>query len=377
MQAYSYQGNANVAGTGNASYHPSGVYSTGSNWLYGQMYMNGNNIGDSSSSGNGAGQIYANGWFRSWGDSGWYNQSYGGGVYMVDTTFVRIYNGKIFYAVGGIWSVDTSLVPTQSSGITLGTSTLPWATINGKNVVATSVNSTNITATAMTGTTVTFSNLRSPVNNTNITTIDADPALAAASDNTLATQKAIKSYIDQAISSALATVAATGTSLQNQITAFGYPIPAGTVFYTAAPSVPAGFIEANGAVVEKDRYPALYAALGGNSSPYGQSGASFTLPDLRGVFVRGLDNGAGRDPESRSIGSVQQSALGSHSHLFPGDDQLTFADGTAGWAARSAGNFPYDARSVYGSGGQLWRTSDTGASETRPLNVALLAIIKY
>ena len=106
MQAYSYQGNANVAGTGNASYHPSGVYSTGSNWLYGQMYLNSNNIGDSSSSANGAGQIYANSWFRSWGDTGWYNQSYGGGVYMVDATFVRIYNSKIFFAAGGIWSVD-------------------------------------------------------------------------------------------------------------------------------------------------------------------------------------------------------------------------------------------------------------------------------
>ena len=39
--SYSYIGNSNVAGTGNASYHPSGIYSTGSNWLYGTQYMNG------------------------------------------------------------------------------------------------------------------------------------------------------------------------------------------------------------------------------------------------------------------------------------------------------------------------------------------------
>ena len=112
MQSYSYQGNANVAGTGNASYHPSGVYSTGSNWLYGTMFLNGNNIGDTSSTVTGAGQIYANGWFRSWGDSGWYNQSYGGGIYMVDTTFVRVYNSKIFYTAGGLWSVDTGTAST-------------------------------------------------------------------------------------------------------------------------------------------------------------------------------------------------------------------------------------------------------------------------
>ena len=40
--SYSYIGNANVAGTGNASYHPNGIYSTGTNWLYGTQYMNGN-----------------------------------------------------------------------------------------------------------------------------------------------------------------------------------------------------------------------------------------------------------------------------------------------------------------------------------------------
>lgn len=44
LSAYSYQGNSNVAGTGSASYHPSGIYSTGTNWLYGTMYMAGNNM---------------------------------------------------------------------------------------------------------------------------------------------------------------------------------------------------------------------------------------------------------------------------------------------------------------------------------------------
>lgn len=51
INSYSYEGNGNVAGTGNASYHPSGIYSTGTNWLYGTVYLNGNTI-------NGAGGIY-------------------------------------------------------------------------------------------------------------------------------------------------------------------------------------------------------------------------------------------------------------------------------------------------------------------------------
>jgi hypothetical protein len=46
LQAYSYQGHSNVSGTGNASYHPSGIYSTGTNWMYGTMYLNNNIIYD-------------------------------------------------------------------------------------------------------------------------------------------------------------------------------------------------------------------------------------------------------------------------------------------------------------------------------------------
>jgi hypothetical protein len=44
VYAYSYQGNGNVSGTGSASYHPSGIYSTGNNLLYGTLYMAGNNM---------------------------------------------------------------------------------------------------------------------------------------------------------------------------------------------------------------------------------------------------------------------------------------------------------------------------------------------
>jgi hypothetical protein len=46
IYATAYRGNANVAGTGEAIYAPAGVYSTGTNWLYGTMYVNGNSIND-------------------------------------------------------------------------------------------------------------------------------------------------------------------------------------------------------------------------------------------------------------------------------------------------------------------------------------------
>jgi hypothetical protein len=45
-----YRGFNNVAGTGNASYHPNGIYSTGTNWLYGQIITNNNQINAGSGS---------------------------------------------------------------------------------------------------------------------------------------------------------------------------------------------------------------------------------------------------------------------------------------------------------------------------------------
>lgn len=45
-----YRGNANVGGTGEASWHPAGMYSGGTEWLYGTMYRNGSST------------YYAGGW---------------------------------------------------------------------------------------------------------------------------------------------------------------------------------------------------------------------------------------------------------------------------------------------------------------------------
>ena len=50
----------------------------------------------------GTSSIYAGNWFRSTGATGWYNQTYGGGVYMDDSTWVKAYNGKGFYSAATI-----------------------------------------------------------------------------------------------------------------------------------------------------------------------------------------------------------------------------------------------------------------------------------
>lgn len=48
--------------------------------------------------------IYANNWFRSQGSTGWYNESYGGGIFMQDSTWIRTWGSKSFYCNQQIYS---------------------------------------------------------------------------------------------------------------------------------------------------------------------------------------------------------------------------------------------------------------------------------
>lgn len=49
---------------------------------------------------NGDGIYLTNGWFRTHGTTGWYNQTYGGGMYMTDSDQVQVFNNKVFYNTG-------------------------------------------------------------------------------------------------------------------------------------------------------------------------------------------------------------------------------------------------------------------------------------
>lgn len=49
------------------------------------------------------GDILANGWLRTYGDVGWVSETYGGGIYMEDTTWVKVYNNKHFQCNGTIF----------------------------------------------------------------------------------------------------------------------------------------------------------------------------------------------------------------------------------------------------------------------------------
>lgn len=57
------------------------------------------------------GAMYASNWFRSNGSTGWYNEAWGGGIWMADATYVRVYGGKQFYADAAISSGTAMYAP--------------------------------------------------------------------------------------------------------------------------------------------------------------------------------------------------------------------------------------------------------------------------
>ena len=155
------------------------------------------------------------------------------------------------------------------------------------------------------------------------------------------------------------------------------PITAGTIAYLGMSSAPTGWLKANGAAVSRTTYADLFAAIG-TTFGSGDGSTTFNLPDLRGEFPRGLDDGRGVD-SGRSMGSSQSHAYGSHSHTLRYSsvaESNDYGSGGAWLVARSGGlnrlNPPPESYQREGS-----HITSSGDSETRPRNIALLACIKY
>jgi phage-related tail fiber protein len=86
----------------------------------------------------------------------------------------------------------------------------------------------------------------------------------------------------------------------------------GMVCYFAQSSPPVGYLKRNGAAVSRTTYARLFAKIG-TTYGAGDGSTTFNLPDGRGVFDRGLDEGRGIDP-GRTIGTFQDCTNLSHTH---------------------------------------------------------------
>lgn len=182
----------------------------------------------------------------------------------------------------------------------------------------------------------------------------------------------------------------------------------GAIMHFAMSSAPAGWLKANGAAVSRTTYAALFAKIG-TTFGAGDGRTTFNLPDLRGEFIRGWDDGRNVD-SSRRLGSWQKgsifgvdgidasSAIGvaiKNIRSSPplkmyegpniiGGDQVTFDDvehvglrwsGSGGaWANRNQND---GEGGFWTRGNQRNIGSNHFAAMSRPRNIALLACIKY
>lgn len=145
--------------------------------------------------------------------------------------------------------------------------------------------------------------------------------------------------------------------------------PAGMVAHFARSTAPSGWLKANGAAVSRTAYADLFAAVGTRFGP-GDGFNTFNLPDLRGEFIRGWDDGRGTDP-GRALGSRQDDEIRAHKHRLAVAEVFSVSGGT--YSSARARNFN-DLPGQY-SGSDF--VENTGGTETRPRNIAMLPCIKY
>ncbi len=144
-------------------------------------------------------------------------------------------------------------------------------------------------------------------------------------------------------------------------------LPVGTI--VSSMLQPTKFAEAVGDV---DRTPPEWVLADGQkditNSRYGQLTGNRTPPDLRGMFLRGMNEGRNdgmQDPDgSRKAGEPQKDSFQKHSHIIG-----------SRWA--TPGNRAYKFSEDPGSTNPAnFRTIDEGGLETRPRTVAVYYYIK-
>jgi microcystin-dependent protein len=138
-------------------------------------------------------------------------------------------------------------------------------------------------------------------------------------------------------------------------------VPIGSVFYFASSTRPDGYLVCNGATLSRTTYSTLFSIIGVTFG-VGDGSTTFTLPDLRGEFIRGWDAGKGIDI-GRVFGSSQASTRINTVWSSPLVGDNFESEDTAGTQTRYSAEGPF--------------TGTKNLQQIRPRNVALLPCIKY
>ena len=166
-------------------------------------------------------------------------------------------------------------------------------------------------------------------------------------------------------------------------------VPTGSVHMMATTTAPSGYLKCNGAAVSRTTYADLFAIIG-TTHGEGDGSSTFNVPDLRGEFVRGWDDGRGID-SGRSFASSQSDQNKQHNHTAtstvtdPGHnhvyiDQQAHNEGYRPWKAGDNDCGQRDKNTNNAFTGISVSTSvsvaNDGGSEARPRNIAMMYVIK-
>lgn len=173
-----------------------------------------------------------------------------------------------------------------------------------------------------------------------------------------------------------ATVQATAGSVVRMATLKEF-VPVGLIQAYGGSSAPTGWLLCDGSAVSRTTYADLFALIA-ETAGEGDGVTTFNVPDLRGRFLRGWDNGATNDPDAASrtalntggatgdaIFSLQADELKTHTHNYFRD-----VSGTGTGSIQPVGG-----NSILNS--SPGATTSSGGNETRPKNVAVNYLIKY
>lgn len=193
-------------------------------------------------------------------------------------------------------------------------------------------------------------------------------SITSTSEALAATPKAVKTVNDAALqkSANLSDLASPQTALTNLGVPSSSLVPIGVPLPYPLATPPTGFLKCNGSSFSAATYPKLALAY-----------PSGVLPDLRGEFLRGWDDGRGVD-DGRGLLTVENDEIRSHRHLKLNVDTSGVAYGLAAgnFSGQQTGGFYANTTIGYDSGTPGIGTGATGGSETRPRNIAFNYIVR-
>jgi microcystin-dependent protein len=159
-------------------------------------------------------------------------------------------------------------------------------------------------------------------------------------------------------------------------------VPPGAVMSFAMNVAPSGWLAASGAAVSRATYAALFAAIG-TTYGVGNGSTTFTLPDLRGYFVRGAGTNGTDGTSAGTFGALQSDDFKSHTHTAtvtdPGHTHTSNAQRITPGSGLGGGSQSVTATTTINSSttGITVANASTGGTETRPRNIAMLYCIKF